>query len=497
MEQVIYKKGLSTSQEASRCLLCYNAPCSESCPKGFDPAGMISSVRFENEKCASDKIDIDVCAKCEAPCEKACVHYDFPIRIKEMAMKLPPKKAKSKVDLSIDFCGVHCENPFFLSSSIVASNYEMCADALMKGWAGVVFKTIGFIRPEEVSPRFDAIKKDSMPFVGFKNLEQIAEHPLEENLAYLKKLKQDFPNKVIIASILGETEEEWEELARLVTEAGCDMIECNFSCPNMAKEGLGSDVGQDPELVKNFVQSVKRGTHLPVLAKMTPNTENIVIQAKAAVDGGAKSIAAINTIKSITGVNLDNISAMPDVKGKSAVSGYSGKAVKPIALRFISDIAKDKSLQNIPISGMGGIETWRDALEFILLGCSNIQITTSVMQYGYRIIDDLISGLSSFMYENGYKSVSDLVGKSLESIVSPSELDRKTIVFPKINKESCVGCGRCYISCADAGHQAITFDLKARNPFIHGDKCAGCHLCLLVCPTGSITAAKRINKINK
>lgn len=497
MEQVILKQGFHITQEASRCLLCYNAPCSQRCPKGFNPAGMIRSVRFENEKGASEKINVDICSTCDAPCEKACVHYDFPIRIREMAMKLLKKTAKPKADLSIDFCGVHCENPFFLSSSIIASNYEMCADALMKGWAGVVFKTIGFIRPKEVSPRFDAIKKDAMPFVGFRNLEQIAEHSLEENLAYLKKLKEDFPSKVIVASIMGQTDEQWTELARLVTEAGCDMIECNFSCPNMATKGVGSDVGQDPELVKRFVQSVKKGTHLPVLAKMTPNTEDIVIQAKAAVDGGADSIAAINTIKSITGVNLSSISAMPDINGKSAVSGYSGKAVKPIALRFISDIAKDESLCNIPISGMGGIENWHDALEFILLGCSNIQITTSVMQYGYRIIDDLIDGLSRFMSENGYMSVSQLVGKSLPSVVSASELDRSTVVFPKINKDSCVGCGRCYVSCADAGHQAISFDLKSRNAVIHGDKCVGCHLCMLVCPTGSITAAKRIKKIDK
>lgn len=158
--------------------------------------------------------------------------------------------ADSDTDLSMEFCGVKCENPFFLSSSVVASGYEMCANALKAGWGGIVYKTIGFIKPDEVSPRFDAIGKESTPFVGFKNLEQISDHPLKENLEILRRLKQDFPSKIIVSSIMGSTEEEWTELARLSEEAGCDIIECNFSCPQMVGEGLGSDVGQNPELVR-------------------------------------------------------------------------------------------------------------------------------------------------------------------------------------------------------------------------------------------------------
>ena len=266
-------------------------------------------------------------------------------------------------DLSIKFCGVKCENPFFLSSSVVGSNYEMCAKAFEMGWAGIVFKTIGFYVPEEVSPRFDIIGKESTPFIGFKNMEQISDHPLEENLKYMKALKESYPDKVLVASIMGRTEEEWTELAKLVTEIGSDIIECNFSCPQMAENSMGSDVGQNPELVEKYCSAVRRGTSLPILAKMTPNISDMVIPAVASVKGGADAIAAINTIKSITRVDLNNFTPYPIIDGKSSVSGYSGKAVKPIALRFIHDLAKSNKLNGIPISGMGGIENWEVALK--------------------------------------------------------------------------------------------------------------------------------------
>ena len=483
------------TQEAARCLLCYSATCTKACKNDFQPAKFIQSVRFENKKNESGLIEASVCEDCDAPCEKACIHYDYPIRIKEMVHWANPKSILVEdISLSVEFCGVKCENPFFLSSSVVASNYEMCANALKAGWGGIVFKTIGFLRPEEVSPRFAATGKESTPFVGFRNLEQIAEHSLEENLAYLRKLKEDFPTKIIVASIMGQTDEEWTKLAKAVTDIGVDIIECNFSCPHMSAHGLGADVGQTPELVKRYTQMTRKGTHLPILAKMTPNLGNMEIPAIAAIEGGADGIAAINTIKSISGINLDDMAPPPHIEGKSAVSGYSGKAVKPIALRFIHDIAKHEKLKNIPISGMGGIETWQDAAEFITLGCENIQITTAVMQYGYRIIDDLITGLKTFMKEKGYKSIHEFSGNALESFVNPDHLNRKTIVYPVINREKCVGCGRCYISCADAGHQAINFKEDERKPFVSAKNCVGCHLCLLVCPCNAIGTSKRVPK---
>lgn len=399
-------------------------------------------------------------------------------------------------DLSIEFCGVKCENPFFLSSSVVGSNYEMCAKAFEMGWAGVVFKTIGFYVPEEVSPRFDIIGKENTPFIGFKNMEQISDHPLEQNLKYMEALKENYPDKVLVASIMGRTEEEWTELAKLVTEIGSDIIECNFSCPQMAEDSMGSDVGQNPELVEKYCRAVRRGTSLPILAKMTPNISDMVIPAVASVKGGADAIAAINTIKSITRVDLNNFTPYPIIDGKSSVSGYSGKAVKPIALRFIHDLAKSNKLKGIPISGMGGIENWEDAVEFMLLGCSNIQITTAVMQYGYRIINDLIDGLSLYMEKEGFDKLEDLVGIALDNIVPAEALDRSYIIYPKFKNEDCVGCGRCYLSCYDGGHQAIKWDYENRKPQLIEDKCVGCHLCANVCPVADITGGNKKYKVS-
>lgn len=397
-------------------------------------------------------------------------------------------------DLSIEFCKVKCENPFFLSSSVIGNNYDMCAKALSMGWAGVVFKTIGFYKPKEVSPRFDVLEKENTPFIGFKNMEQISEHSLEENLSCLKRLKEAYKDKVIVASIMGESEEEWTKLARLVTEAGVDIIECNFSCPQMTSEAMGADVGQNPELVKKYCAATRRGTKLPILSKMTPNLSDMVIPAVASIEGGADGIAAINTIKSITGIDIDSFSAYPVINGKSSVSGYSGKAIKPIALRFINDLAQSEKLKGIPISGMGGIETFRDAIEFLALGASNLQVTTAVMQYGYRIIGDLISGLELYMEEKNIDKLEDLVGIALNNIVTADKLDRDFIIYPRFNEETCVGCGRCYISCYDAGHQAIRWHSDTRKVELITENCVGCHLCRNVCPVNSISYGEKVFK---
>lgn len=474
-------KYMNISEEAARCLLCENAPCTAACPHGNDPARGIRAARFENVGGAGAFFSDD-CEGCSAPCESACLHYDLPIRIKRLSEDLP-KNEKATADLSIDFCGLRCENPFFLSSSVVASGYEMIARAFRMGWAGAVYKTIGFYRPDEVSPRFDAPRKEGTPFIGFRNMEQISDKPLDENLEIFRRLKREFPDKILVSSIMGQTGEEWTELARLSEEAGADMIECNFSCPHMSAKGMGSDVGADPELVKRYAELTKQGTKLPVLAKMTPNLTHIAIPAKAALDGGADGIAAINTIKSVT------TSRKAEVCGRTAVSGYSGKAVKPIALRFISELAR----LGAPLSGMGGIESFSDALDFLALGCANLQVTTAVMQYGYRVIDDLTDGLARHMAAVGAGNVSELVGTELERIVSADSLDRSTVVYPKFDRERCVGCGRCHVSCADGGHGAIRFSTD-RKPVLDGAKCAGCHLCRLVCPTGAIGSAKRIPK---
>ena len=399
-----------------------------------------------------------------------------------------------KKDLSVEFLGVHFENPFCLSSSPVGNCYEMCAKAYDEGWAGVVFKTIGpgdFLI-DEVSPRFDALTKEGTPFVGFKNIEQIAEHPLEQNLEDLRKLKAAYPNKVLIASIMGPTEKDWEELARLVTEAGADMIEMNLSCPQMTTHAMGSDVGTNAELCKSFCAAVKRGSKLPMMAKMTPNITDMVPVAKACLEGGADGIAAINTIKSVCNVDLNRKIGMPIVNGKSSISGYSGKAVKPVALRFVQQLRD--GIPGVEISGIGGIETWEDAAEFLLLGSTTLQVTTSIMQYGYRIVEDMKNGLEHYMEEQGVDSLMDLIGVANANIIPAENLDRDYVLYPEFDTEKCIGCGRCYVSCYDGAHQAISWDEENRKPSCDHNKCVGCHLCALVCPVKAIGKGEIVMK---
>lgn len=393
----------------------------------------------------------------------------------------------NKVDLSINFLGVHCENPFFLSSSPVCHNYEMIAKAFDTGWGGIFYKTVGVFVPDECSPRFDHHQKEGTPFVGFKNMEQISELTWQENAEIIKRLKADYPTKVIGVSIMGSNDEEWALLAREMTKAGADILELNFSCPQMTSHAMGSDVGQSPELVERYTRIVVENTKLPVVAKMTPNISNMEVPAIAAKRGGAAAVSAINTVKSICGIDVENMTAKPVVNGVSSISGYSGSAVKPIALRFITQMKQDETLKDFPVSGIGGIETWQDALEFLLLGCENLQVTTSVMQYGYRIVEDMKEGLAFFMLEHGYKNLTDFIGIALKNIIPAEDLDRDFQIIPNIDQDKCIGCARCYVSCYDSAHQAIDWDPITRKVSIN-DRCVGCHLCLNVCPVkGCIT----------
>jgi len=487
-----------------RCALCADAPCSAAC-RAIDPAALLRSIWFDNEKVAALRFPgSNPCLVCDAPCEAACVRkHEVPIRAlmtrlhEEVRPGIEVALPANEDLLKTDLCGIPLENPFLLSSSVVASTYEMCARAFEAGWAGAAFKTVCSFDIHEASPRFSAITGDNGSIIGFKNIEQLSDHSVAENMAIFRRLKRDYPTKFILASIMGQNEAEWEALSRLCEENGADAIELNFSCPNMAEGGLGSDIGQVPELVERFTAAARRGASIPILAKLTPNVARMREAAEAAKRGGANGIAAINTIKSIIGVNPHTYVSAPAVHGMSAVGGYSGNAVKPIALRFIAELGQNPNLSGMHISGMGGVETWSDALEFLLLGASSIQVTTAVMQYGYRIIDDLKAGLAYYLAEKGFKSVREICGSALDFVSDTTDvLERDTVVFPKFHPDACIGCGRCAVSCADGGHQAIRLDAE-RKPLLDGKKCVGCHLCLLVCPARAITPGRKRIKRTK
>ena len=455
-------------EEANRCLLCLDAPCTKACKTG-DPARAIRAIRFDNHKPALKWVKDCSDGNLERA-EQACIHYNWPIRIKEMMHAIHKDDVDDSLypQLDITFCGIKCENPFFLASSAVCTNYEMVANAFKAGWAGVFYKTICLQEIKEVSPRFDAMHNNAThgDFYGFRNMEQLSENPVEMDSDILRRLKQDYPTKVVVANIMGQTEEEWVSLAKMAEEAGCDAVELNFSC------------------VKTYTACVKGCVKIPVIPKMTPNITHITEPAEACLQAGADAISAINTIKSVT------MDAGAEVAGQRTISGYSGRAVRPIALRHVLELAQ---MPEKPVlSGIGGIETWRDALEFIQLGCSNVQVCTAVMQYGYRIIDDLVLGLRRYLAKRGLKSLDSLVGESLPLFLKPDSLNRETIVYPKFNHELCVGCGRCEVSCNDGGHQAIVFDRETRRPHLVGTRCVGCHLCRLVCPAGAIGQSKRV-----
>ncbi len=485
-----------------RCALCADAPCDRAC-QNLAPAKLLRSVWFANEQTAAQRLpEENPCLTCDAPCERACVRSGE-VQVRKLVCRLydevkpdcETQLPKDENRLKCDLCGIPLENPFLLSSSVVASTYDMCARAFEAGWAGACFKTVCTLDIHETSPRFSAIFGNDGGIIGFKNIEQLSDHSVAENMEIFKRLKKNYPGKFLMASIMGQNEQEWGELARLCEENGADAVELNFSCPNMAEGGLGSDIGQVPELVERFTAAAKRACHIPVLAKLTPNVANMSPAAEAAKRGGADGIAAINTIKSVMRVNPNTYVSDPAVHGYSAVGGYSGNVVKPIALRFIAEMSENPALQGMHLSAMGGVETWQDALEFIVLGAGSVQVTTSVMQYGYRLIDDLKDGLNLYLAEKGFSNVREARSLGLDTLSFTTDvLERDTIVFPQFDRERCVGCGRCQISCADGGHQAISLD-ESRRPRLNGRKCVGCHLCILVCPQRAVTpGTKRIQR---
>ncbi len=391
--------------------------------------------------------------------------------------------AKNKVDLSIDFCGVKFKNPFLLSSSPVSNSAEMVERAYEAGWSGVAFKTLNSDRIPIVhpSPRMNSYHYGNKKLVGLQNVEQISDRPLKDNLVDFLYLKKKYPDNILISSVMGFSNDEWEYLAKASEDNGADMLELNFSCPHMAVEGTGHHVGKAFDLIEKFTTTVKNAVSIPVIAKMTPNITDMTEPALYAKRGGADAISAINTVSGISEIGLDDLVPKPNIFGISAISGTSGPSIKPIGLHFIADMAKCEEL-NLPLSGMGGIETWIDALEYILLGSSTIQVTTGIIHYGYRIVEDMIEGLTDFMVAKGISSVKELVGLSLENLKTTDNFNLKRQGIAKYDLDRCIGCGQCHIVCHDAGGQALQWDESKRQPKLDDDKCLSCMICKFVCP---------------
>lgn len=400
-----------------------------------------------------------------------------------------------KYNLNVEFCGVHCENPFFLSSSPVSNSAEMCERAYEAGWGGIVFKTLGIEEKFKVvmpSPRLSAYHCEDMRFVGLQNAEQITDRPLKDNIRDIASLRKKFPKKVLISSIMGYEDEDWALLAKMSEDAGADMLELNFSCPQMARKDAGHRVGQDYSAIVHFTAATKKATRLPVMAKMTPNITDMIPVAMAAKEGGADAISAINTIRSITDIDLVNFTPLPNIHGQSAITGFSGPAARPIAMRFIAELFNSKEL-SLPVAGIGGVTTWMDALHFILLGATTVQVTTAIMRYGYRIVEDLIEGVGDFMIDRKIKSLSDIRGSAAKKLIDPSDLTHRYQVVSKIDEDKCIGCGQCYISCQDGANQAIKFDPEKRKAAVDEEKCVGCLLCRHVCPVWDCVSYKEVD----
>lgn len=395
-------------------------------------------------------------------------------------------------NLKTNLAGIISPNPFWLASAPPTNSGYQIMKAFDAGWGGAVWKTLG-VPVVNVSSRYGAVNHRDNRMVGFNNIELITDRPLADNLREIEEVKKRFPDHAVIASLMVETREEWHQIVKDVENAGADGIELNFGCPHgMCERGMGSAVGQEPKVLKTIVSWVKEVSKVPVIVKLTPNISDITRPAVAAREGGGDAISLINTIQSIVGVDIDKFVPYPVVDGKSTNGGYCGPAVKPIALNMLKNCAQHPGV-NIPISGIGGVENWRDAVEFILLGATSVQVCTAVMHYGFGIIRELVSGLERYMDEKGFQTLDDFRGKALPNIMHWEDLNLKYKVVANINKDKCIGCQLCYTACEDGAHQAIGLsgDMTDRKPFIIEENCVGCNLCSLVCPVEECISMER------
>lgn len=399
------------------------------------------------------------------------------------------------VDLSTNCGGIKSPNPFWLASAPPSNSAYQNCKAFEAGWGGTVWKTIGD-PVMNVCNRYGSLEMNREKLVGINNVELISDRNIETNLKEIAETKRLWPDRAVVVSLMVESKKEvWQDIVKRSIDTGADGLELNYGCPHgMSERGMGSAVGQVPDYCKMITEWVTEVSIIPVLVKLTPNVADIRPPARAAKLANAHGISLINTVNSIMGIDLDTLKILPSVAGKSSHGGFAGPAVKPIALNMVSQVAIDPEV-NLPISGVGGISTWRDAVEFILLGSSSVQICTAVMHYGFRIIDDLIDGMTNWMESKGFSTIDDFMGKSLNQISDFGNFDLLHKTVARINQEKCIHCNLCYISCEDGAHQAI--DLKQINGYnqttVKEEECVGCSLCALVCPVDNCISMVRVD----
>ena len=387
-------------------------------------------------------------------------------------------------DLRSSLAGIRSPNPFWLASAPPTNSGYQVMRAFAAGWGGAVWKTLALEPIVNVTSRFGGYDVGATKMIGMNNIELITDRPLDVNLREIAECKAAYPDRAIVASLMTDcTRERWHELVRAVETVPVDGFELNFGCPHgMSERGMGSAVGQDPELIEAVTRWVKEAAHVPVIVKLTPNITDVRYAARAAVRGGADAVSMINTINSLIGVDLDSWLPIPHVDGKSSHGGYCGPAVKPIALNMVGSCASDPQV-GVPISGIGGVSTWRDAAEFFLMGATNVQVCTAVMHHGFRIVADMIDGLTNYLDARGVASVNDLIGKTVPRFVSWNDLNLDYQIVARIDPASCINCNRCYIACEDAAHQCIERPADPTlKPVVDEEHCVGCNLCSMVCP---------------
>jgi len=396
-------------------------------------------------------------------------------------------------DLSCELVGIRSPNPFWLASAPPTDKAYNVNRAFEAGWGGVVWKTLGEDPPivNVNGPRYGAIHADDRRIIGFNNIELITDRPLDVNLREIAQVKRDWPDRAMVVSLMVPMEEQaWANMVARVEQTGADGVELNFGCPHgMSERGMGSAVGQVPDYIQMATEWCKKHARIPVIVKLTPNITNILHAAKGAQQGGADAVSLINTVNSIMGVDHETLRITPNTDGMGSHGGYCGPAVKPIALHMVAEIARHEETGSLPISGIGGITNWGDAVDFLALGASNVQVCTAAMVYGFKIVDDMIDGLNVYLDRKGISRVSDLVRAAVPSVTDWQYLNLNHVDKAVIDQEKCIQCGRCYIACEDTSHQAITCEVNGSRRFeVKDEECVGCNLCVSVCPVeGCIT----------